>query len=171
MAKKSDKSNSGWYFLITVILIYIILLFINYNSFIKAISMFSDIIVKIIPVFFIVFILMALMNYFVTSETIVKHLQDKKIKSWLIAVFGGIISHGPIYMWYPLLKDAKKKGVKDSLISCFLYNRAVKIPLLPLIIFYFGGLYVLILTIIMIIFSIIGGVILEKILQKIERRK
>ncbi len=168
---KSNKRNTSWYFLIAVALIYLILLFINYNSFIKALSMFSNIIVKIVPVFFIVFILMSLMNYFVTSETIVKHLGDKKIKAWFIAVFGGIISHGPIYMWYPLLKDAKKKGVKNSLISCFLYNRAVNIPLLPLIIFYFGGLYVLILTIVMIIFSIIGGIILEKILKKSERKK
>jgi uncharacterized membrane protein YraQ (UPF0718 family) len=53
---------------------------------------------------------------------------------------------GPIYAWYPLLKELQKKGVANSLIAVFLSNRAVKPFLLPIMISYFGWLYVALLT-------------------------
>ena len=59
----------------------------------------------------------------------------------------------------------QKKGVRNGLVATFLYNRAVKIPLLPLMIFYFGMVYTIILTIIMMIVSVFQGLIVEKILE------
>ena len=163
----SEKSRASWYFLLGTIIIYIILFLLNRESFIVSGGFFLKILKTIIPVFIIVFVLMSLMNYFVTAKTVTKHLGEKsKIKGWFFAVIAGIISHGPIYMWYPLLAEAKEKGVRNGLLSCFLYNRAIKIPLLPIIILYFGIKYVLILTIVMIIMSIVQGIILEKIVGK-----
>jgi len=77
-----------------------------------------------------------------------------------IALFG-ILSHGPIYVWYPLLKDLKEHGMRTGLVTVFLYNRAIKIPLLPIMIFYFGISFVIILSIYMIIASIFQGKIIE----------
>jgi uncharacterized membrane protein YraQ (UPF0718 family) len=68
-------------------------------------------------------------------------------------------------MWYPLLSDLQKKGVKNSFIATFLYNRAIKPALLPLIIFYFGLAFTIVLTIVMIIASVFQGLIVEKILK------
>jgi len=65
-------------------------------------------------------------------------------------------------MWYPLLADLKEKGMKNSLIATFLYNRAIKIPLIPITIYYFGIKLTIILTIYMIIFSIINGILVGK---------
>jgi uncharacterized membrane protein YraQ (UPF0718 family) len=53
---------------------------------------------------------------------------------------------GPIYAWYPLLKELRKKGAANSLIAVFLGNRAVKPFLLPIMISYFGWVYVALLT-------------------------
>ncbi len=69
-------------------------------------------------------------------------------------------------MWYPLLSDLKDKGLNYGLISCFLYNRAIKIPLIPLAIIYFGFKYIFILTIVMIFISIIQGILIDKIIIK-----
>ena len=157
--------NKAWYFLTAVAVIYAVVFFINKNSFFTAGNFFIKILKTIIPVFILVFILMTIINYFVTKKTIIKHFGEKSVKAWFFAVVGGIISHGPIYMWYPLMSDAKEKGVNYGLISCFLYNRAIKIPLLPVIIFYFGIKYVLILLIVMIIMSVAQGIIINKIFE------
>ena len=91
--------------------------------------------------------------------------KESGIKGWLIAIIGGILSSGPIYMWYPLLSQIKKQGGRDGLIATFLYNRAVKIPLMPLLIYYFGWIYAIVLTFVMIIFSVFQGLIVEKIVE------
>jgi len=52
-----------------------------------------------------------------------------------------VISMGPIYAWYPLLKELRGKGATNSFIAVFLGNRAVKPFLLPIMISYFGGMY------------------------------
>jgi len=69
-------------------------------------------------------------------------------------------------MWYPLLGDLKEKGMKDSLIATFLYNRAVKIPLLPMMVDYFGWDFALALSIYMILFSVVNGVIVQRLTQR-----
>jgi hypothetical protein len=53
--------------------------------------------------------------------------------------------------------------MRTSLVAAFLYNRAIKIPLLPLMIYYFGVIYVVVLLIFMIIASIVEGKIIELI--------
>jgi hypothetical protein len=68
-------------------------------------------------------------------------------------------------MWYPLLADLKNKGLNDGLIACFLYNRAIKIPLLPLAIIYFSWQYILVLTIVMVLASVTQGILLNKIIE------
>ena len=111
-----------------------------------------------------VFVIMVVVNYYMTPGNVKKYLgKSSGVKKWLIAVSGGIVSTGPIYMWYPMLKELKKKGVSDGFIATFLYNRAIKPPMIPLIIFYFGLAFTVTLTIITIIMSIIQGLIFEKI--------
>ena len=103
-------------------------------------------------------------NYYITPKAVNKYLgKTSGLKRWVIAIIGGIISTGPIYMWYPMLKELKKKGVNYGFISTFLYNRAIKPPVIPMIIFYFGLSFTIILTIVMIIMSVIQGLIFEKL--------
>ncbi len=67
-----------------------------------------------------------------------------------------------MYAWYAVLHDLREKGMRTSLISVVLYNRAVKLPLLPLLVHYFGLAYTVVLAAYLIGFSIIGGLIMEK---------
>ncbi len=161
--KKTEKSRAGGYFLIAMLVIYLVFFFLNKNLLIQSLSKFAKIFLKIIPVLLIAFVLMAFINYFVTPKFLIKHLSKKnKIKKWFIAIVSGIISTGPIYMWYPMLSDLKDKGVSKGLIATFLYSRAVKPALIPIMIFYFGIVYTLIFTLVIIIFSFIQGIIINK---------
>lgn len=106
---------------------------------------------------------MAFINYFITPKRIKKYIGHKtSLRSWFIAIITGIVSTGPIYMWYPMLRELRDKGIGNGFVATFLYNRAIKIPLIPMIIFYFGVKFTIILTIVMIIFSVIQGMIIEK---------
>jgi len=162
---KLKQIPGSWYFLTLVIFAYILLLIFYQDIYLDSLSIFFELIYKIIPIFVLVFILMSLSNYFITPEFVIKHLREKGIKKWFFMVVGGILSSGPIYMWYPLLADLKKKGLKHGLIACFLYNRAIKIPLLPLAIIYFDWRYIFILTLVLVFFSIVQGVLIDKLME------
>ncbi len=164
--EKTKKGKAQWYFLIFVIIIYIILFFINAGYFNKSLSFFIEMLKKIIPSFFIVFVFMIFINYFVTPKLIAKHFKEKSIRKWFFAVIGGIISTGPPFLWYPLLKEAKEKGVSYGIIACFIYVRSIKIPYIPILILYFGIKYTLILSFLIIIMSVIHGIIINKILEE-----
>ena len=86
-------------------------------------------------------------------------------KGWLLSISAGILSHGPIYVWYPLLKDLRNHGMRIGLIAAFIYSRAIKIPLLPLMIYYFGFMFVVLLTIYMIIAAVIQGKIIDIVIE------
>jgi uncharacterized membrane protein YraQ (UPF0718 family) len=107
---------------------------------------------------------MVVLNYFVNPKAISKYVgKGSGIKGWFLAISTGILSHGPIYLWYPLLKELRNQGMRSGLVAVFLYNRAIKIPLLPLMVYYFGTIFVVLLLIYMIIASMVEGEIIEMI--------
>jgi len=163
---KLKQISGSWYFLIIVILTYVFLFIVKQSLFFSSLNFFSKIILKIIPIFILVFVIMAITNYFITPKFVMKHLGDKGVKKWFFVIVGGILSPGPIYMWYPLLADLKNKGLSYGLIACFLYNRAIKIPLLPIAIFYFGVGYILVLTFVMVFMSVFQGILLNKLMER-----
>lgn len=71
-------------------------------------------------------------------------------------------------MWYPLLADLREKGMREGYIATFLYNRAVKVPMLPLMIFYFGLPFTLALSLWMIVLSVIQGVCINILIPASE---
>ena len=162
---KLKQISGSWYFLIVMLILYLIIFFIKRNLFFLSMIFFYNILLKVIPIFILVFVLMSLTNYFVTPKFVMKHLGEKGVKKWLLIIIGGILSTGPIYMWYPLLANLKNKGLSYGLISCFLYNRSIKIHLLPIAIFYFSWKYILILSIVMVFASIFQGIIINKLME------
>jgi uncharacterized membrane protein YraQ (UPF0718 family) len=103
----------------------------------------------------LVFILMVVLNLFLRPPQISKFLGKRSgLKGVFLSATAGIISMGPIYAWYPLLKELRNKGAENTLIALFLSNRAVKPLLMPVLISYFGWTYALILT----VFSVLGSI-------------
>lgn len=161
--RKTEKSQVGRYFLLIVVILYLIVGIIRIDVILPSLKFSLRIFKNIIPIFVIIFSLMVIIEYFIDPEKAKKYLgKSSGLKRWLIAIVGGIISTGAIYMWYPMLRELKKKGINYGFIAIFLYNRAIKPALIPMMIFYFGLKYVIILTIVMVIGSIIQGIIFEK---------
>ena len=159
-----QNKNKAWLFLLIVLIIYAIIGVMKQDMLMPAIQFFLSVITKIIPIFILVFVLMVITNYFTNQKYITKHLgKDSGLRGWLLSIGAGLISTGPIFMWYPLLKDLKKLGVKKRFIAAFLYSRAVKTALIPLLIIYFGLTYTIVLIVVMIIMSVFQGLTVEKL--------
>ena len=165
LKNKLNQISGSWYFFLIMILVYFFLFIFKQDLFFPSLSFFYNILLKIIPIFIFVFILMAITNYFITPKFIMKHFKEKGIKKWFFVIFGGVLSTGPLYMWYPLLSDLRDKGLNYGFIACFLYSRAIKIPLFPVAVFYFGWKYILVLSFVMIFISIIQGMIINKLME------
>lgn len=106
----------------------------------------------------LVFTLMVVLNLFLKPVHIAKFLgKGVGVKGFFLTATAGIISMGPIYAWYPLLKELRERGVSNSLIALFLGNRAVKPLLLPVLISYFGWTYAVILTVLTMLGSLAVG--------------
>ena len=166
-----EKIGLSGIFLVAVIFLYSIAFFVSGNVFENAVAFSVSAFLKIFPVLIFVFFLVFLVNKFVDAKEAKKHLgEGSGLKAWVIVVVGGIISSGPIYMWYPLLADLKEKGMKDSLIATFLYSRAIKIPFLPLMIFYFGLHFTLIFNILILFFSLLNGFATRKLTKYLAIR-
>jgi len=145
-------------FPIIILVIYAILFVIAPDKAGLAIESSGNVFLSMTIPLSLVFLIMLLINLFLKPAAVAKFLgKGSGIKGIVLSAAAGIISTGPIYAWYPLLKDLKEKGAGESSIAIFLYNRAVKPFLLPVMISYFGWVYVVILTIIMVIASVIVG--------------
>jgi len=154
----------GIKFLFVIIGLYgVLLIFFPFKAEI-ALKETGMLLIKISPILLLVVLLTALLNYFINPKELSKHLsKESGLKAWVVALSAGVLSHGPMYAWYPLIEDLKKKGLRDSLIGMFFYARAVKLPLLPIMIEYFGVKYSIILNLYIILGSILQGLIIEKV--------
>ncbi len=164
--RTSEQSRTGLYFFLIVILFYAVVGIFNFEAVVSSLYFFKNILIKIIPILLFIFCLMFVINYFTKPDTLVKYLgKDSGILGYFYATITGIISTGPIYMWYPLLNELQKHKVKNGLIATFLYNRAIKPALLPLFIYYFGLAYAVVLTIVMVFVSMLQGWTVEKLME------
>jgi uncharacterized membrane protein YraQ (UPF0718 family) len=164
---EEDKKNKGkWIFLISVIILLFFVFVIDSTKIEPILKMFKRLILQILPVLLLVYFIMLLTNYFVDNKKLKKYMgEDAGFKGWVISIVSGIISVGPVYMWYPLMKDLQTKGVKNKYLVIFLYNRGIKLQWLPMLILYFGLKYSLTLLFIMALISIPQGIITEKLIE------
>jgi len=161
---KRESSYYGLYFLGAVIVLYIVLFLLKPESIQIALEASGTVLIQIAPVLILIILFMGILDYLVKPKTVSKYVgKGSGIKGWFLAISTGMLSHGPIYIWYPLLKELRDQGMRSGLIAVFLYNRAIKIPLLPLMVYYFGTVFVVLLLVYMIIASILEGKVIEMI--------
>ena len=162
--KRNGAKYNGIYFLGTVASIYFLLFFLHPDKIKNSLKISADALIQLLPFLLLIILFMGIMNYFVNPRTVSKYVgKGSGIKGWFLAIFTGMLSHGPVYAWYPLLRDLRNQGMKSGLIAAFLYNRAIKIPLLPLMVYYFGTRFVLIFTCYIVVASIVQGWIIQMI--------
>jgi uncharacterized membrane protein YraQ (UPF0718 family) len=164
---KTKKNLFGISFLLIMLCIYAIMFITDSGSFSQSLHYVGTVLYTLIPVLILVFVIMSVFHYYLKPKTISKYLGvDAGWKGWFLSTIFGIFSHGSIYMWYPLFQQIHQKGMSYGFIAVFLYNRSVKIPLLPALILYFGLTYTVVLLVWMIIAGLIEGKIITVILDQ-----
>ncbi len=162
------KAGGGWLFLAAVIVLYGLLypfipLFIE-----SSLHHFLEMGRSLLPVLGLVFLFLWLFNLLGKLQEKAARLTggDSGTRGWLLAMGMGVLSHGPIYPWYPLLRELMQKGTRPALVATFLYARSIKLPWLPVMAHYFGLGYTIVLTLLMLLFSPINGWLVEKLLKE-----
>ena len=162
--RKKPKSRRGFIMLSVVGCLYLITFYFNAQAGKEALLVALDTVKMIAPILLVVFFLMALLNTFIDSKSISRHIGEQSgVRGWIIALVGGILSHGPGYIWYPMLSDLRDHGAKDGLVVAFFYTRSIKLPWLPLMISYFGLAFTVVLTLLVILSAWIQGLIVNRI--------
>lgn len=155
--------KNSYKFLLIVLVIYCVAGFFNFSLARAGIQNTITVLIKIFPTILLILFITFLVNRYLEVNKIVKYLgKDSGKRGLFYSVISGILISGPPYILFPLLKDLKEKGMKESLIAIFLYNRNVKIPFLPLTIYYFGPAFTIIFSGYIILFSILNGFLVER---------
>jgi len=162
MNKKRFFTFKGRYFFLAVLILYAGVLVLDAGTACMAAHKAAKIFLRILPILVGVVLLTAIINYFLRPARIARHLGQKSgIKGWVWAIAGGLLSHGPMYAWYPLLEDLRGHGTRDGLLAVFFAARAIKLPLLPVMIDYFGWIFTLVLSVYILIGAVVQGRLLE----------
>ena len=162
--KQEKKGRGGLIFLLIVFALYGISFLFDDQLALSAFELAKKLLYRLIPVLFLVFTLIFLSNLLIRPDWVLAHVgKESGLKGWIVAVIGGVLSVGPVYPWYALLKDLKAKGMRTALIAVFLYNRGIKLPLLPLMIHYFGLAFTLTLSVYLTLFSLLSGIFMERV--------
>jgi len=156
----------SWIMLLLTLVIYIVTAFFNSDVALASLQKSFEIIKSIAPIIVIVLFLMAIFTTLVKPKKMVKHIgDDSGLKGWMIAVFGGVLSHGSTYIWYPILSQMRNEGAREGLIVAFFYARAIKLPWIPVMIAYFGLTFTLLLSLYILVGAVVQGIIADKFVK------
>lgn len=170
-ANNKNKQPKKWSFqlkfFLIVLALYVLIMPLSKYLVIEAAINTISLLVKIIPMLILVFIFMLAINIFIKPEKIKKYIgHESGLKGWFFAIISGIFISGPPYVLYPMLGELKKSGMSNNFLAVFLYNRNIKIPFIPVMIFYFGLAYTIIISVLIIIFSILNGLIIGRLVKE-----
>jgi uncharacterized membrane protein YraQ (UPF0718 family) len=162
--KKRPFRFQGVKFMVGVGLLYGALALYDGTKTLQALQKSGMVLIEILLIFSVVVFISAAINYFIDSKSFARHLgEESGIRGWLIALGAGILSHGPMYAWYPMIQDLRSHGAGDGRVTAFFYARAIKVPLLPIMVEYFGLAFTVILTLYILLAAWIQGLIMDRL--------
>ena len=164
-----NKGRGGWLFLAAVVAGYGVTALVEASKARAALAAFIPMLGTVAPVLLVVLALMILSERFFTPRRVERWLgRDSGPRAWLIAAGAGAIATGPVYPWYALLAELRRKGMQPALVAVLLYARAVKLPLLPLMAHYFGAPFTLVLSGWILAFAWLSGLVMWRFGTKTE---
>jgi len=120
-----------------------------------------------------VMIIIGLFSVWVSNETVVKYIgKSSGAKGIFFSIVLGMLPTGPIYIAFPMAVALLKKGAKISNIIIFISAWAcIKLPQELMEIQFLGIEFTALRLILTIIFVILMGIIIEKIIVFTDRKK
>ncbi len=156
-------------FPLSVAIVYLVLWLLSPEKTAAALEISTGLFFHILLPLVLVFLFMVMLNLFFKPPQFEKYTQrGAGVKPKLLTAIAGILSSGPIYAWYPILKELRDRGAAPSLMAIFLVNRAVKPALLPVMISLLGWIFVLLLTVLTVSASFCVGFIMDRLFHEIE---
>jgi uncharacterized membrane protein YraQ (UPF0718 family) len=161
--KKAPFRFRGLRLLGGVALLYLGLWSVGSAGVLPALHKAVHILETLLPILAAVVLLTALVNLWLDPKALARHLgEESGWRGWLIALGAGVLSHGPMYAWYPLLGDLRRHGMRDGLVAAFFYARAIKVPLLPMMVAYFGLDFTVVLTLLTLTAAWLQGIVMDR---------
>jgi len=156
--------RGGWIFLAVVAACYGLVALLDGDRAAAALRLSARLMGEMAPVLGVVFVLLFVVHLLLDPKRVERYLgRSSGLRGWVIALLVGVLPTGPVYGMYAMLKELRPKGMRTSLMAALLYSRAVKLPLLPLLVHYFGLAYTVVLTGYILLFSVLGGVLMERL--------
>ena len=165
--KQKKKMIRGWIFLGIAIVIVVVLLSVFPEKTEPVTSTTQEYFIEMMIILPAVMVIMGLFAVFISDETIAKHLgKTSGIKGIALAILIGTLPTGPLYIAFPMAATLLKKGARVSNIIVFLSAWAcIKIPQEMVELQFLGIEFMVLRLILTVIFVIIMGVSIEKIIE------
>jgi uncharacterized membrane protein YraQ (UPF0718 family) len=162
--KEASRSFGGWIFLGLALLAWGAVAFVAPPHAQEVFALFVGLLGRVLPALAVVFVMLFLANLWTDQPWIERHLGRKpSLAGWMIAVAAGVLASGSLYAWYALVGELKQKGLRPGLAAAFFYAFSVKLPLLPLLVHFFGLTYAIVLNVWLILFAVLGGLLVERL--------
>jgi uncharacterized membrane protein YraQ (UPF0718 family) len=158
------RRPGAWLFLAGVLLAWLAAAVLAPARVGPALDLFRQLLGEVLPALGLVFVLLFLANLFAERPWIERHLgREAGVRAWLVALAAGVLAAGPPWPWYALAGQFMRRGIAPGVAAAFLYARAVKLPLLPLLVHYFGLAYAVTLGIWLLLLAVLGGLAMERL--------
>ncbi len=171
--KQSEKKKmiKGWILFGVTIVIVVVLLSVFPEKTEPVTSTAQEYLIEMMVILPAVMVIMGLFAVFIPSETVVKYMgKTSGFKGIALSILIGTLPTGPLYVAFPMAATLLKKGAGVSNIIVFLSAWAcIKIPQEMVEFQFLGGEFMLLRLILTIIFVIIMGVIIERIIEWSKR--
>ncbi len=156
--KKSRHWKKGtkikWFFVFVTLLLYGLVYVKAPDRAYSSLRTSLRVLLQIVFPIFIAFVVKFFINLYLSPADMQKMLaKNRGIRGLVFSSFAGVLSMGPVFAWYPLLKDFREKGVPDFYLANFLTSRAVKPFLFPVMVYYFGWVFSIVLNMMILVSS------------------
>lgn len=169
--KIKDRIGWNWLFLIFILIIFFWIWIFNFSLSKIIFTDFINFFIKLLPVLFLVYFFIFIFSFVLETKKIKNFLENWWFFTKLFfSVFWWILSSGPLYLWYPLLKDLKNKWLTDGHIASFVYARAIKIPMIFLMISYFSLKFTIIFNVILFFLAFLIWPIFNILINKLWKK-
>ena len=177
MTKKKQKQKNtmarDYIAMVAVIIAATVMLLIFSDKSGPVLNISKNYLIELAMVLPAVMIIIGLFSVWVSNETVVKYIgKSSGAKGIFFSIVLGMLPTGPIYIAFPMAVALLKKGAKISNIIIFISAWAcIKLPQELMEIQFLGIEFTLLRLALTIIFVILMGLIIEKIIVFTDRKK
>ncbi|MFE3845554.1 permease [Thermoplasmatota archaeon] len=166
--EQKKKMIRDWIFLGVTISIVVVLLTVFPDRTEPVTSTAQEYFIEMMVILPAIMVIMGIFSVYISDEIVVKYLGiTSGVKGIAISILIGTLPTGPLYIAFPMAATLLKKGARVSNIIVFLSAWAcIKIPQEMVELQFLGIEFMLLRLILTVVFVIIMGIIIEKIIGK-----